>query len=551
MKRNGSVLFVAAMFFVLLFGCISGCSKGSSGSDPVVANTENTTVAQVDADGDGVREDIEQYVSSKPNAEALMAYAKITQEAYSGTITTPEDAQSMELKRIAALKNVKAGGENTGINAPSIVIVNMTSNTVERLDNQRKYEALLKGFFIVSAPGDITESKAASTCSPSSYLVVHTNGINTTKEESLHNAMDVLAPAIGASYRDEGVRVALAYNPTSGLDEDLMATIKQKMTEYPGVSEEKIIKAFVRKIFDVSLPQTLKDYISQYHINKINDSGFITYGDADLADVEGALRSNLVENQKIVLCGYSQGNIYVNQLYNRLTTGSNAVPKSAIKIVGIASPAAYVAGGGDYLTSTNDKIIAGLRLLDFAVLPSNCTISKTAKDENGHSFESVYMNPDLEGRAKIIEKIHAAMDSLVSPGGEGTQGPITVTLTWGSAGEDIDLHVTEPDGTHVYYDFMEGSVGSLDIDDVDFLGPEHYFTSCANLQPGIYRIGVNYYYGTAVEEANITIATPFNAVTRSVKLTAVRGPDGDDDSIYVGAVEVTQDSNGNFGFEIH
>ncbi len=49
-------------------------------------------------------------------------------------------------------------------------------------------------------------------------------------------------------------------------------------------------------------------------------------------------------------------------------------------------------------------------------------------------------------------------------------------LTWDIKYADIDLHVLEPSGRHVYYRSKGGDYTPfLDYDDVDGFGPEHYF----------------------------------------------------------------------------
>lgn len=182
-------------------------------------------------------------------------------------------------------------------------------------------------------------------------------------------------------------------------------------------------------------------------------------------------------------------------------------------------------------------------------LPANLAVSMTTNDLSGHGMTEVYLNPNREGRAEIIARIKNALSSLLEPGGQGGQGPITVTLTWG-AQPDVDLHVFEPDGTHVYYQNKQGTVGMLDLDVTNSYGPEHYFTSCDTLQPGSYKIGVNYFYGTSVEVATITITTPLGSVTRNVLLDMVFGTAGNSSPIMVGTIVVTRNENGSYDFQV-
>jgi hypothetical protein len=391
--------------------------------------------------------------------------------------------------------------------------------------------------------------EAVDYCSSSSYLVVHINGIMTTKDEARIILRESLTPAIGSTYDGENIKFVLAYNPTQDALDDLVDVLIQKLTEYPGVAKDLIFKAVVNAIFDSGIPQSLVEFVSDYHIGKIKNYGYLNYNDDDLREILGAIRSNIVENQKILLVPHSQGNLYANATYAALTSGDNAIPSNSIKIVGVASPAAYVAGNGAYLTSANDLVISGLRSLGLNVLSSNMTISFTSEDMLGHNFGDVYLNPNLEGRAKLIEKSHAAMDSLSIPGSQGSQGPITVTLTWGSQ-PDIDLHVFEPDGSHVYYYKKTGASGYLDVDDRNGYGPEHYYTSCSGLQIGTYEIGVNYYSGSGTETATVTMSTPFTTLTRKITLTTAKGTAGNTNPTYVGKIKVTKSSSSKYSYEL-
>ena len=72
-----------------------------------------------------------------------------------------------------------------------------------------------------------------------------------------------------------------------------------------------------------------------------------------------------------------------------------------------------------------------------------------------------------------------------------------VQLTWSENYADVDLYVTEPDGsTAWWYQPTTPNGGYLDVDDVNGYGPEHYLISSAmghNVLPGNYEIRVHYY----------------------------------------------------------
>ncbi len=71
------------------------------------------------------------------------------------------------------------------------------------------------------------------------------------------------------------------------------------------------------------------------------------------------------------------------------------------------------------------------------------------------------------------------------------------TLIWNNTA-DLDLHVLEPGGSHLYWEHREGERGgTLDVDDVDGYGPENIFwgeeIGQGNGPPGEYKWFVHYY----------------------------------------------------------
>jgi hypothetical protein len=382
-----------------------------------------------DSSDNGVRGDVNQYIaetySDSQKRDALLQHAKALQKVFSAT--TAEEATTVNLEIIDSLKKIKSLGEISGIDAPSRIVFRKTFNTPDRLRIMPTYENLLGNHaFKIFSPDDIAlslnntarfklvSSSILLTSSTADYLVPYINGMNTSDIDAIYEAMD-FAIAIG-NHNGNAVAVILAYNPTRKFMSDLADVFQQKLNEYPNVKSDLILKALLYNGFDSALPQPLQDSIAQYHVNKIKDYGYVSYNDSDLESILVDIRSNMTTGQKILLVGYSQGCIYANEIFSKLTTGSDAIAKTAVGIVAIASPAAYVAKGG-YLTSTNDQIIELLRLAGFSVLPSNITIGLTTKDLSGHGLIDVYLNPDLEGYAEIINLIHAVMDSLYYPSG--------------------------------------------------------------------------------------------------------------------------------------
>lgn len=137
----------------------------------------------------------------------------------------------------------------------------------------------------------------------------------------------------------------------------------------------------------------------------------------------------------------------------------------------------------------------------------------------GRPTDSTVLQETLLGlpAAALQSSLTNRMAALNIPNPSSNQGFMTATLSWSvpdsSIGKlangtdiqnDLDLHVIEPTGTHVYYGLAErnkgggetaaarqGDAGYLDKDSTT-VGPEHYYASCDEtvLKEGIYQITV-------------------------------------------------------------
>lgn len=135
------------------------------------------------------------------------------------------------------------------------------------------------------------------------------------------------------------------------------------------------------------------------------------------------------------------------------------------------------------------------------------------KDILGHGFIEIYINQQLAISNRVKVHINDALSTLVAPPAEASQGFFTAQLTWDGRG-DADLHVIEPNGSHVYYGNKRGSSGYLDVDNTSAYGPEHYFASCdsSDLQTGSYKISVANYARAQGRLATVQIDSTINGV---------------------------------------
>jgi hypothetical protein len=246
--------------------------------------------------------------------------------------------------------------------------------------------------------------------------------------------------------------------------------------------------------------------------------------------------------------------MFGNQAYNLLAPNE----KLSFGMVSVANVDNNVLGdstaGATYTTLKNDKFILGLIAAQLG-LPTSPMFPNTENlpdsgDSWGHSFIGSYMVPESKSETQITGDIIAALGSLYTPYQLVEPGVITVSLTWGSA-PDIDLHVYEPNGTHVYWINMQGISGSLDRDDRSHNGPEHYHVpSCDTLERGLYEIALDYFKGDYPEIATVQIEA--GLLSRTIEIPMASEDYGYSSwPVRIANIRVMNDESGGYEFEIY
>ena len=111
---------------------------------------------------------------------------------------------------------------------------------------------------------------------------------------------------------------------------------------------------------------------------------------------------------------------------------------------------------------------------------------------------------------------------------------VTFTLDWNPTDSncDIDLHVIDPEGHHIYYsDMYCGCGGYLDRDDLHGPGPEHIYYTQA--KPGKYHVYVHHFESDTRGTVGFTVTTEYDE-RRFVNRSSVSYHD----KVYVGTLEV-------------
>jgi uncharacterized protein YfaP (DUF2135 family) len=381
-----------------------------------------------------------------------------------------------------------------------------------------------------------------SFCRPTKYLLVFGNGVwNDLTAARL--GQNEVASAVSAALPADKLalfRSDLAFNHTQGKLNDLLEAARQAInSDY---------SQFWRILLGrVPMPQAFVDALKAQG-PLISNS--IVQG-ADLTNHVAKYKQAILEGNVVTVVAHSQGNFFANESYALLTSDE----KKSLGIVGVADPDTFVAGSGLYTTLIDDLVILAIRVVETAAglpgpLPANTSGVPTLTDPSGHFFVQSYMNNGSTSRANIVQESVDTFNGLTPSTNPAGQGAIVATLTWG-AQPDVDLHVFEPDGTHVYYVNKQGTSGTLDRDVVTGFGPEHYTVPCATIEVGTYSIGVNYFFGVGPETAHVEVSAGQNNVRGfDIPLSTAVGTAGNNSPIPVTTVAVQGSASAGYQFSI-
>ena len=206
-------------------------------------------------------------------------------------------------------------------------------------------------------------------CSPNGYTVTTINGIFTNQDGAISNR-DALKDNLLGTYRGEKLTVDFLPNPS----------------HLGGLGD--ILKSVYQGIFDT---ETINDY--------------------DLVEMLKSA-SEKVKTQRILLVAHSQGNFYANSFYDTVGGKADGVPPESIGVYAVATPSSRVAGGGSWLTSDTDNVIAGIvgRGLGRTIMKPNTHIALKPEDDSlGHDFSAIYLK---YRSAEIVADIEASLGRL-------------------------------------------------------------------------------------------------------------------------------------------
>ena len=402
-----------------------------------------------------------------------------------------------------------------------------------------------------------TVVKADNLCLPSGYTFGFFNGVwNTPTQAS--DSLAALRSLIGNVYNDEPIQYEVFYNHTgSTVDgsslQDIAEVFEQRAAEIDSSGElgkrweffwECLTsnRPFTNKILEI-IP-TEADLFSQLYTDIMTEiaAGW-SYILSNPPTQSEYARHNIrldalaTQKQKLILVAHSQGNLFLNHAYDYIVP---TLREDSVKAAHIAPASPTLRG--PYVLANIDLVINSLRVQGLlSVPPSNIVLQRSISDISGHTLIGTYLDSTRPSRSATSILIKSAIQQLKTPSTTGNTGSFTITLTWDGSG-DVDLHVFEPNGSHVYYENDTGIVGFLDMDNVVSYGPEHYYASCDSdiLENGTYPIALNNFYGATGRIATVQAASSKDGVL-ATKILDV-GPVGDDQfPLHVFNVSVSTD----------
>ena len=376
----------------------------AAGTLPVL--DRSASIAGSDENRDGVRDDVETFIESLPDATAQKRALRRMHRSMVAAMTGREGAARAGASAVACLAMAYGGDAVAKLGD----VLKVTVNTLERFRAYMAHDAALSGssFEYVPCDGDVPDNTVkAATGAASGLLVGYFNGVDNTYEDAMLS-MVLMQLFIGNDHDGQLVEYQLFYNDTDGRIEDIVEALIQLSKEKSAYLSFIKGIAFVWEVLfrsNTNWYQHLPDPIRGMAAN-LNDSigdDFAEYFDRVSRGIDAATDKHvdriteLLSNYRIVLVAHSQGNLFANSVVSRV--GAAAGRCDSIGVVHVAPPSSTL--NGPYLLASMDIIrhLSGL-------IPNLETVADP-NDSLGHEFVTTYLE---QGRAELSSLIKKQLD---------------------------------------------------------------------------------------------------------------------------------------------
>ncbi len=428
-------------------------------------------------------------------------------------------------------------------------------------------------FTMLSAQLTASFAQTVNVCSQGAILY-YLNGVNKPIPSQVAVDSRILGREVSLKNMSGYKETSYLYNPSDTIVMDVLWELASQMTARRNAS---IVDTFVQAglsawgmvtdMTDAEKEQVrnkIATAVLQYNLSTtftVNGSSTTT---AELVkSFENTVAGQLRNGNKVIIVSHSQGNMFANDVYTAINADLNQDISRGLAVVNVGNAAAK-ASSGLYVTGTQDLVInvaaRALAATIGAQQPMAANFDAAGAwsiDSTGHGFTEIYLSHALPSgtsdanslASKTLSLIQQAINVAIDPKKLTSDGPITATLTWANYG-DVDLHIYEPGGSHVWYKNAIGTMGKLDLDNTRGFGPEHYFTSCSQeLAVGHYIFAANYYqstFGVGPQQATIEIKTLKGTQKSIITLPLAQGDSGLPTKMF--DVEVTKSQTGSYSF---
>jgi hypothetical protein len=238
--------------------------------------------------------------------------------------------------------------------------------------------------------------------------VFYVNGIRATPVSAAHDSI-----ALGLNYVGENVSFRLAYNPTQGALQDVFEAWVQSHSP-----DE--ISLFFLELEALVEPDPVLGLLLQ---NLENSTAAQEETIAKVVNDHAIRYSVAIESgAKVIIVSHSQGNFFANAEYKALTPPE----QSCTKVIGVATPASFVAGATPYTwTTLNEDLVASAFTIARTgmgkdTLPPDLSngpgFEVTWANMLGHAFVYSYLLHGTKSGLKILGDIREAQNTAPPAG---------------------------------------------------------------------------------------------------------------------------------------
>lgn len=306
----------------------------------------------------------------------------------------------------------------------------------------------------------VAPARATTVLDCGGYTIVYGNGIMNTQDD-YEDGRKTLEELFGRTHDGLPISYANAIDYTQGFWTDLLAVMHQEVQTY---DEDGLTWPLAIQIFlgiepsgtSLTLIDLLHQAIQQVVITATSFLlNLFTDNEAHIASTVGEHvelyeEAILMNEQRVLVVGHSQGTLYANTAFTTLMNNPDIPPKS-IAIVDVAALVVNVADGQNrYVTSSGDMAVASLRaVINSFALPSNIDLPFNHDDVLGHNFVSTYLAAGSASETLVVSQGLQALDSLENV--EWTIEQSLSSLKY-EGNQTVPVYIPDGSGGHQIFD---------------------------------------------------------------------------------------------------